>query len=147
MRWYLAALVILALVGCAYSHLVGPQRARIGDLYSVDPQIQWSRFHQDNIETWTVDGPALQALHFINIKKDRPLVATEDPEKWPRFRPSMNESEIMEFVVDSLARLNYAQLQAHHLRPISFGRLPGFRFDLTFLFADGLEGQGLAVGA
>lgn len=147
LKWYVGTLVILALVGCGYSRVVGPERVRIGGLYTVDPQIRWSRFYQKGIETWTVDGPALEALHFINVKKDRPLVATKDPKKWPRFSPSMSESEIMEFVVDSLARLGYAQLQAHDLRPTSFGRLQGFCFDLMFLFPDGLEGQGLAVGA
>ncbi len=147
MRWYVGTLVILAFVGCAHPRVVGPERVKIGGLYSVDPQIRWSRFYQKGIETWTVDGPSLQALYFINVEKDRPLIATEDPKKWPRFGPQMSESEIMEFLVDSLARLGYAQLQAHDLRPTRFGRLQGFRFDLRFLFPDGLEGQGLGVGA
>ncbi len=50
-------------------------------------------------------------------------------------------------MVDSLARLGYAQLQVHNLRPEQFGCLQGFRFELTFLVSDGLEGQGLVVGA
>ena len=152
MKRYVGALVVLAvLVGCASLSVVEPKRVEIGRVYTVDPQIKWSRFYRGDIETWTVDGLSLQAIHFIKgIEEDEPLVvtaATGDREKWPRFEPEMTPNEILEFVVDSLARLGYAQLQAHNLRPERFGRLQGFRFELTFLASDGLEGQGLVVGA
>lgn len=145
----LAGLFFLA--GCAGGPVVGPGQAWIDGVYRVDPQIRWSRFSQRNVEIWTVDGLPLQAIYFIHgIKKDAPLLGSPAPEAQksrPRFSPEMTPNEIMEFVVDSLARAGYAQLQAHNLRPERFGRASGFRFELTFLFRDGLEGQGLVVGA
>ncbi len=143
--------LIAALAGCAGSRVVKSDRTRIGDVYTVDPQIEWSRFHQGTIEIWTVDGPSLQAIYFFKgIEKDEPLIATigiGDGEKRPLLRPDMTPNDIMEFIIDSLARQGYMQIETQALRPARFGRLQGFRFDFTFLFRDGLEGQGLATGA
>ncbi len=98
MKRYAGALVVLAvLVGCASLSVVEPKRVEIGRVYTVDSQIKWSRFYRGDIETWTVDGLSLQAIHFIKgIEEDEPLVvtaATGDREKWPRFEPEMTPSE------------------------------------------------------
>ncbi|HXG29140.1 MAG TPA: hypothetical protein VNJ47_09895 [Nevskiales bacterium] len=140
-----AALMVLALsAGCAAPNGTKPGRVGLGDPYTVDPQIAWSRFRRGNIETWTADGPALQALYFIKgIRKGAPLeAAARDQRQRPLFSPEMTPHEIMEFTLDSLAHAGYTQLQAHNLRPADFGRLPGFRFEPDFLYRDGLEGRG-----
>lgn len=150
MRYAAYAFLPLFILGCATtSPLVEPEkRAPIGGVYTVEPQIEWSRFSQGPIETWTVDGPALQAIYFFKgVKPGKALIKADEEEKWPRFKSAMTAHEIMELVIDSLARMGYADLQPVNLRPAQFGPLPGFRFKFGFLYRSGLEGQGLAVGA
>ena len=50
-------------------------------------------------------------------------------------------------MVDSLAIVGAAQVQATGLRPHAFGRLDGFAFDLAYVQKNGLEPLGLVVGA
>lgn len=145
----IAAFWLFFTVGCATtSPIAGPDRTKIGDIYTVDPQIKWSRSYQKHIEAWTVDGTSLEAIYFVKgIEPGETLVVTRDKEKWPKFDSDMTANEIMELIIDSLARSNYAQLQPRHLRPEKFGPIEGFRFDFSFLYQNGLEGQGLATGA
>lgn len=39
------------------------------------------------------------------------------------------------------------QVKATNLRPIQFGKAPGYRFEYTHVSKDGLEMEGLAIGA
>lgn len=145
----LALAAILA--GCGTLSVPGKERVTIGNAYSIEPQIEWSRATEGNREIWTADGLMLQAIHFVKgVRKGGALIASgreQAAEDWPRFDPQMTPNEVEEFVVDSLSRLGLMQLQPHNLRPQAFGKVQGFRFDFDFLYPDGLEGQGLAVGA
>jgi hypothetical protein len=58
----------------------------------------------------------------------------------------MSENEVMEFVVDSLAAIGMQKVEASGLRPSPFGPSPGFRFQLAFQSADGLDMLGSVVG-
>lgn len=146
-----AALALAALLaaGCGSVQVAGDKRVEIGDAYSVEPQIKWSRSMEPNHEIWTVDGLTLQAIHFFKgVRKGRTL--SEDrrsDEEWPRFHPNMTPHETMEFVVDSLSRHGLAEIRTHGLQPQAFGAAQGFRFDFDFLYPSGLEGRGMAVGA
>ncbi len=101
-----------------------------------------------------MDGPGLQAIRFVKGLEDgdmlfarrRRTLSGED-RKLPRFRKTMTANEVMEFVVDSIARAGIVDVEAADLRPAPFGDLPGFRFDLTYRYQSGLDGRGLAVGA
>ncbi len=53
----------------------------------------------------------------------------------------------MDFIVDSLGSFGMKQIQTRNLRPIKFGTVPGYRFDFMFLTEEGLEMDGLVVGA
>jgi hypothetical protein len=117
---------LLLLAACARYSLVPPGSHEIGDAYTVQTSIAWSETSAGPAELWTVDGPSL-----------------EDP----RFGGRMTASEVMEFVVDSLALAGAANVATTDLRPTKFGRLEGFRFELAFLDVDGLEYDGLAAGA
>jgi hypothetical protein len=58
--------VLLTASGCAPYALVEPTRTRIGESYSVDPQIRWTSLRAGGrTELWTVDGPALDSLRFM----------------------------------------------------------------------------------
>lgn len=137
----------LALVGCA----VGPPRptlverhsAVIGDALTVE----WTSLRVEGRETWTVDGFALDALHFFpGVADGNGLLPSpaKGPDTRPRFRRGMSEPEIAELVVDTLFP---GRPQARNLRPFDFGRQPGFRFDVDYVTPGGLQRQALVAGA
>jgi len=137
----------LLLYGCATYSLVEAKRTAIGDLYTVDPQISWSSASQGKTDTWTVDGPFLQAVHFVKGLEDGELLFKGgDEEKRPKFKKHMTPSEIMEFLVDSLSAIGAQNVQTVNLRPERFGDVPGFRFEMIFTSNEGLEKQGLVIG-
>lgn len=147
-RILMLVLAALSLSACARYTLLEPQRHEVSSLYSVDPQIEWSRVKTGVIEEWTVDGPMLQAVRFFDGVKDRdPLIpGYGQKKKLPLFRAGMSATEVQEFIVDSMAALGYTGVRADNLRPFRFGTLPGFRFELEYLSADGLELEGIAAG-
>ncbi|HEX9585323.1 MAG TPA: hypothetical protein VGB36_12550 [Gammaproteobacteria bacterium] len=140
---------VLLMSACTQYTLVEPQPQKIGDFYTVAPQIHWSREKQGAIELWTVDGPALQAIRFFSGIEDGESMfpATGADSKLPSYRSGMTAIEVEEFVIDTLARLGGTDVQAANLRPFQFGRTPGFRFEFTFLTREGLEFEGMAAGA
>ncbi|MFQ6016674.1 MAG: hypothetical protein ACE5KF_00610 [Kiloniellaceae bacterium] len=149
MRRNLITLVLLAaLAACTQYSLVEVKRQTIGGVYSVEPQIAWSKTTEGKVELWTVDGPWLEALRFYKGLGDGDtLDKAPGRKKSPTYRAGMKASEVMEFVVDSLARSGASNVQARNLRPTRFGTVPGFRFDLIFLSPEGLEIDGTVAGA
>ncbi len=162
----LLLLGFLSACGIQYS-LVETERQEIGRTYSVEPQIQWSKqtvrvavnpraeetgedtreFHA--YEVWTVNGPQLESLLlFTGVQDGNPLFPRTELEerRFPVFRGTMQASEVLEFVVDSLSRLGNNEVEARNLRPASFGKLPGFRFELSYLSRNGLAFDGMVVG-
>ncbi len=145
----LICLLALLLSSCAYYTLVETDRQKVSDVYSVDPQINWSRSKESTVEIWTVDGPLLQAIRFFDgIADGDGLFRSTDPnKKFPLFRADMTATEIQELVVDTIANMGGGNVNASSLRPFKFGALPGFRFEVEFLSDDGLELEGLVAGA
>lgn len=147
-RSIFSILVILFLSSCTHYTLLEPQRHQVSSVYSVEPQIQWSRVKTGAIEEWTVDGPILQLVRFFDgVKDGDSLFPTYGKnQKRPLFRAGMNATEVQEFVVDTMSAIGYADVRAENLRPFQFGSLPGFRFELQYLSAEGLERNGIAAG-
>ena len=130
--------------------LINPNRTDVGIIYSVDPQIAWSGTILAEDEMWTVDGPALQALHFINATEDgeTPFFGEgREEDKGPKFRKDMTFLEIQDLIVDGLAVTGAQRLETRDLRPIRFGGHDGFRFDVEFVTKEGLAMLGLVAGA
>jgi len=171
-RSVLISALLFAMAGCAHYSLVKPERLAIGDLYTIESRIAWNKATEGHVEVWTVDGPSLEALRFINGLEDGQtlLPVRSDRIKLPRFRGHMTPSEVLEFFVGTLksfggglqtghlargvvvsggvitANINAATVKAANLRPTQFGTLPGFRFDLSFLSREGLERDGMVLG-
>ena len=57
-------LALSVLAACAQYSLVEAERVKIGNAYSVDPQIAWSKLQVGDFEIWTVDGANLESLQF-----------------------------------------------------------------------------------
>jgi hypothetical protein len=150
-RVCMVLLVVLATASCAQYSLVEPKRQTIGGTYNVDAQIAWSKTSSGKIVTWTVDSPWLEEVRFATGLTDGDKLFEPPRDKaednWPEFKSSMRANDIMDFVVDSLARSGMGEVRARNLRPDEFGSASGFRFELSFLSSDGLAYEGLAAGA
>jgi hypothetical protein len=97
---------------------------------------------------WTVDGLRLQTLRFVAPVADgKPLFEARSDAELPSFRRNLAPSEIVDFVVDSLARAGWQRVEARDIQPAAFGAHSGFRFVLDFTNEGGLEMRGLALGA
>ncbi len=139
--------VLNVLAACTQYSLVEAKRVKIGDAYSVDPQIAWSKLQVGDFEIWTVDGANLESLQFHSgIEPGDTLYDRADDEDLPVFDTDMKPNQVMEFVVDSLARQGANDIQTSGLRPADFGQLRGYRFEFTFQTNDGLQMRGLALG-
>lgn len=148
----LAALIaILTLLGgCVQYTLVTLERRDLGG-FSVEPQIEWSTLERRGIEIWTVNGTGLEAIYFAaGIEDGEPFFEQrfgEDEKELPLFHDDMTAFEAMEFIIDTLSISGAGEVRAMALRPSPFGAHPGFRFDLDYLDAGGLEERGMALGA
>jgi hypothetical protein len=139
--------VLSVLAACTQYSLVDAQRVKIGNAYSVDPQIAWSKLQVGDFEIWTVDGANLEALQFHSgIETGDTLYERADDEDLPVFDADMKPNEVMEFVVDSLARQGANDIKTSGLRPTEFGQVRGYRFQFAFQTNDGLQMRGLATG-
>jgi hypothetical protein len=100
---------------------------------------------------WTIDGFGLNELHFLLAKKpgDRLFdVRGEAKADFPAVKAGMLPNDAMELVVNSLTRLGNNQVRSSNLAPAAFGQPNvGFKFDLSYVNADGLEMRGMALGA
>ncbi len=156
----IAAVAAILISACSHYSLVEPKPRSIDkQLGTVDPQIPWSRIAKGKIEIWTVDGPTLQAVRFYKGLKDGDalLPIRGDEGEIPVYRRDMRATEIMEFFVDSLIaaerlgwrepNLTAGRIAAENLRPYDFSRQRGFRFEIRFVAANGLEYEGFVVGA
>jgi hypothetical protein len=168
----LLLIVLLFIGGCAHYTAVPAERKAIGGLYSVKSNVSWSQADEGGMQLWTIDGPLLEALRFVTLNDGDTLFQTSDKEaKLPRFRAHMTPSDVVEFFVASLksvsggvdthqlskgmvqpaqiraGSINAASIDVRNLRPADFGKVPGFRFDFSFLSKEGLERQGTAFGS
>ena len=147
--------MVVALGACATEIAkVERKTVDVDGAYSVDPQITWSEFPSSSTASnglvWTVDGLLLQRLDlFGGIEDGQSLFEAkgEKAESLPVFRSDMRESEVQEFVLDTLAQQGFVDVKAINLRPTDIGGRKGFRFDLAMATASGLEMQGIAAGA
>ncbi len=145
----LAAWTVIAM-GCAATGarytLVEPRARAIADVYTVEPQLAWTSFSSGKIETWTINGFALEVLRFYQgIDEGEPMLkggANED--KRPRFRSAMTPTEVTEFVVESVFG---PRITPKNVRPAPFGSAQGFRFEVTYFTRDGVKRDALVAGA
>lgn len=137
------------LTACGGFTLIEAKPQTVNAVYTVQPQISWSRVKSSGTELWTVDGPSLQAVRFPPVLSDGDtLFPSRDPDKAaPKFNKGMVATEIMEFVVDAFDGAGASAIDALDLEPFVFAGRDGFRFKLNFLSEEGLEYDGLVTGA
>ncbi len=154
-----AIVFLLFLSACAGYSLVEGKRQTIAGVYTVDPQIAWSKpqtLITTGGEAWTIDGSALDEILFLSGFEDGDtlfdpgllsFMKVSEDRKLPAYRAGMTANEMMEFVVDTFSRMGYNNVKAKKLRPARFGSATGFRFDLAFKTSEGLNMAGSIQGA
>lgn len=142
------ALSVLVGSGCApftLYKLVEPRERSIAGAYTVQPRLAWSSVAGGQVETWTIDGVALERLRFFSgIAEGQSLLGGDVGGRRPRFLPSLTRPEVAELVADSLFG---SRFPARHVRPAAFGGAPGFRFELRYATNDGVKREAIVVGA
>jgi hypothetical protein len=151
-RMLLMGLVAIGLQSCGGSPglVRADQTARVQRVFEVRSPIEWARYRGFNLETWTIDGAALNRLMFVTHIRDKHHVfgfgrATRRSPDGAFYRRGMNAQELQEIVVDGLSELGAANVESSNLRPQPLGDFTGFRFDFRFQGVDGLIYQGTAV--
>lgn len=143
-----ACLTVILVAGCTTYTLVEPKRTEMGGFYTVNPQIAWSEWKEDDLRLWTVDGFGLESLRFyLGLADGGTLFEPEGDEELPKFDPGMRANEVVEFVVDSFARRGANGIESSGLRPAGFGSRSGYRFEFQFQTNSGLNVDGMALGA
>lgn len=150
--WLFALLSGLLLTGCAAARLVEPGATKaLGNVYTVTVSRPWSditsmlRPRPPNVRLLSIDGPFLNRLYLASLTEDQSLVRPEDRDTpRPTFRADMNDTELVEFVIDCIAQ-EYQAPEATNLRPQNFGEAPGVRFDISARTSYGLNISGTAL--
>jgi hypothetical protein len=110
----------------------------------VTPGIAWNKLYQragKRVETWTLDGTALNDVSFFTAIPDgKPLIT--DSEKatrpLPRFSATMLAPDIAQFFEQTYRIvLGTPRMSVESIEPATFAGNPGFRF--TYAFA--LQGE------
>lgn len=151
MRGLMPILGLLALTGCTAvpeSTMSGSgQGTTINGAYRVTPDRDWHRKTIGLAERWTVAGARLHQLRLYgNLQPgDRlfPESSGDSPAQW---QGRTRAHDVADFLRASLARWGAIDVTTTNLRPASFGGEDGFRMELSFADADGLEYTGLALG-
>lgn len=139
--------------GCATASLAqGSYKA--GSAFTVTLARPWSDLsamllpRPPGVHMLSIDGPLLNRLYLAGLAAGQSLVRPTDRDTpRPTFRADMSDGELVEFVTDCVAALEFQAPEASALRPQNFGASPGVRFNLSTRTAEGLEISGTALVA
>jgi len=148
-RIALLAVCALTLSACqAWTHVMAAPKNLSGGL-RLHPENEWSARKYGSAQTWTVHGPAIEAVTIVSGLKDGKSIARPESYKdeMPLFRSAMAASEVAEVTVETLLRMGYGKVELLGVRPDTFAGRPGFRFDLALTDGNGLEKSGFGAGA
>ena len=147
--WPLVAITLVA-GGCASMRsmykLVEPGVRTMGDVYTAQPRMAWSVYRSGKLETWTIDGFALETLRFFKgIDEGEPLIrGGANEERRARFHAAMTMPEVSEFVAESLFS---SRFPPRNVRPAPFGSADGFRFEVSYAGTAGVKREAIVAGA
>jgi hypothetical protein len=154
MKRLVALLALLLLTGCATASSVSKGPYKVGNVYQIEVGQQWAALpstltSERSGKFLTIDGPDLNLLQLVAALKDKqPLIKERSKDNpVPKYRSDMSQTEIVEFVTDTLATEGYQNIATQALRPSAFGTLSGVRFDLSAQTPDGLNIRGTALFA
>ncbi|EJL34759.1 hypothetical protein PMI01_01452 [Caulobacter sp. AP07] len=131
----------------AGAYKVGASQVTLGHEWSDISAIMYQR--PAKVRLLSMDGPLLNRLYVTDglapgefmvkpLAKERPT---------PTYRAGMAPNELVEFVSDSVAALDYQRVETEDLRPAKFAGGDGLRFDLKAKSKEGLDVSGTALVA
>lgn len=142
-----------ALAGCASVKLIEAGEYRAASAFAVTVNRPWSDIsammmpRPEGVQLLTIDGVALNQLYLAVIKPGGSFVRPADQDTpRPLYRTDMGDTELVEFVIDSLA-VTYQEPQSTGLRPQALAGTPGVRFDINTRTEAGLNISGTALVA
>jgi hypothetical protein len=152
-RAVLAAPIAAFAAGCATGGGIVTGQYRAANAFNVTLGREWSDIswllpnRPPNVRLLSIDGPLLNRLYLAALEPGQSLVRPSDRDTpRPTFRADMNDTELVEFVIDCVAQ-EYQTPEATALRPQNLGASPGVRFDVTARTAEGLNISGTALAA
>lgn len=151
-RLFLAAAGSALLASCATVTLA-PAGTYEANAIAVNLTRAWSDLtpagmQPPGVRLLTVDGVLLNQLYVATIEPGGSLVKIVDRDTpRPTYRADMSETELVEFVIDSLATFGYQEPQSTALRPQTLAGAQGVRFDITARTQSGLNVSGTALVA
>ena len=134
---------------CVAWSKVPAKETKLGGGLVVQPENEWSAMKFGAAQTWTVHGPAIEAITVVSGLKDgKPIGRPANyKDKMPVFHSSMAASEVAEMMVETLLRQGYGKVELLGVRPETFAGSAGFRFDLDLASGNGLASSGFGAGA
>jgi hypothetical protein len=153
MKALVAALVVLALAGCATVQKVDSGEQSAGERLLVSLKGPWNRVSVPGTgpaQIWTMEGLPIDQLRiYSGIKNDEALAkaAPGSGRKDFVFRSSMQPDEIVSLFEGMFTR-DGSSFRLAKLEPTPFGGGKGFRFEYTLIRkADNVELSGVGYGA
>ncbi len=169
MKIRILLLPVVCGVLAACQSVQGERATYVGDGITVDPQIEWTHAigpreripglgldrllfftARDTTRVWTIDGLGLdELLFFTGVTAGDPLFRSPGVDKKDviAYNATMLPDDVMEMIAGTLGKAGSQQLRTSMLRPVRFGTVTGFRFDLAYTTQDGLEMKGMALFA
>ena len=147
----MAGSVLLA--GCATVKLAPAGVYKTERAFAVTLRRPWSDMtgmlapRPPGVHLLTMDGPALNQLYLASLDPGASLFRHADRDTPAvTYRADMSDTELVEFVIDSLA-VTYHEPQSTALRPQSLAGAAGVRFDISANTPAGLNMSGTALAA
>ena len=148
--WITIVLVSFAFSACIPIpyELVPSGDRLIGDAYTVNSPVDWTKLKQSEFEIWTVDGFSLQSLlrfdqRWTKLGACRSIRAEK---KVPRYREGMEAIDVADLVEATLEIFGATKVAISDIRPAPFGGRDGFRFEVEFV-EEGLIYLAAALGS
>lgn len=147
-RGIVVVLLMVGLAACnSYTLVKGGSPQDLAAGAQLVPQRSWNKVGSGKYQTWTIDGPALQAINIASgIADGEPLSEAYfgQESKDPVFKDTMSPLEVVELYRDTLASRELAAFEYTNLGPDTVGSKQGFRFDFTYKTKSGLRMLGFA---
>jgi hypothetical protein len=148
------SIVLLTLVaGCISIGNVPAGPFAVGSSFAVNLGRNWSNITaispglSPQVKVFSIDGPQLNRLYLVGgLEANQGLFRKQGKEKTrPVLKTAMTGSDQIEFLRDSVAALEFRNVEIVQPRPVSLSGSPAIRVNLTARTVEGLEVAGTAV--
>ena len=146
------ACALLALSACAGGGgaLVRPGPNPAGGKLKIDSGMEWTRLNTLRFQLWTIDGELLNRLYLVHTVKEKDFIFLGERESKRRpdgafYHRGLRPDELRDLILDGLRAAGTSNVEAKNLRPATFGKREGLRFEFSLTNEEGLRYQGMAA--